>query len=465
MTFHCRFFGIHEFSTPVIIVRDPNLIKTIAIKDFDHFVNHRIRIEKDVEPMWGRSLFVIRDQEWKRMRTTLSPIFTGSKMRLLFKWINVCAENTCNDIKARTANGPVDFDCKEMFKRYAADVIATCVFGLDVNSARDRDNEFYRRGNDVAGVVDGKGGLKFSAFIMMPRLMKLLRVKVYDDELVNFFRHIVISTIEDREKTGAVRNDLINLLMQTRKGLVKDDGRDGDDAGFATVSESEQLKSFDEKHINWEDDDLTAQCVLFFLAGFDTTSNHLSFVAYELAMNPDVQDRLIEEIDEVSESLDGNPVGYDVFQGMKYMDMVFCEALRKWPPISLLNRECSKSTVLTNNDGKTIQLNPGDGVWFPIRAIQNDRKYFTNPEKFNPERFSEENKKKIDPFTFMPFGHGPRNCIASRFGLIESKAVIYHLLRTVRFEKAVSTETPPEFKKDSAFLKTERNIVLKLVPR
>jgi cytochrome P450 family 9 len=72
----------------------------------------------------------------------------------------------------------------------------------------------------------------------------------------------------------------------------------------------------------WEADDLTAQCLIFFFAGFDTISNLMTFVAYELAMNPDIQERLRQEVDEVQEELNGKPLKYEILQGMKYLDCV-----------------------------------------------------------------------------------------------------------------------------------------------
>lgn len=287
-------------------------------------MNHRNRMEKSVDPMWGRNLFVMRDQDWKNMRTTLSPMFTGSKMRLLFEWIGECAQKTCVDLKDKTANGPIISDCKELFKRYAADVIATCVFGLEVNSVTDRDNEFYKKGNEVASIEGGLTGFKFTAGMFLPGLMKFFKVRIYEEKLVNFFRHIVMTTIKHRESVTYTRTDMINLLMQTRKGVIKDDETGDRDAGFATVSESTHFKSNTDKFVNWEDDDLTAQCFVFFLAGFDTVTTHLGFVAYELALNQDIQDKLVQEIDDVMEELNGKPINYDGFQNMKYMDMVVC---------------------------------------------------------------------------------------------------------------------------------------------
>ncbi|TMW40868.1 hypothetical protein DOY81_014052, partial [Sarcophaga bullata] len=87
--FNYRVYGVFDQRTPVFFLRDPEVVKQIAIKDFDHFVNHRNTFsdEDDTDHsknLFGASLFLMKDNKWKDMRSTLSPAFTGSKMRQMF---------------------------------------------------------------------------------------------------------------------------------------------------------------------------------------------------------------------------------------------------------------------------------------------------------------------------------------------------------------------------------------------
>lgn len=124
--------------------------------------------------------------------------------------------------------------------------------------------------------------------------------------------------------------------MQARKGQLAHTTTDEEKItdGFATVEESEVGKS-EVKRV-WDDDDFAAQSLIFFLAGFDTVANTMSFMAYELVCNPDVQKRLFEEIREMHDKLDGRNITYEQIQGLKYLDQVVSETLRKWPvaPVS-----------------------------------------------------------------------------------------------------------------------------------
>jgi cytochrome P450 family 9 len=154
--------------------------------------------------------------------------------------------------------------------------------------------------------------------------------------------------------------------------------------------------------------DIAANCFLVIFAGFDTVSTAIHFLGYELAMNPEVQSKLIQEIDDLNESLSGEDPSYEDIQKMEYMDMVVSEVLRKWPPATFQDRVCTKSYVLRDNDGTEVLLKPGDVALIPTLAIMRDPNYYSDPENFDPERFSLENRKNFNEFSYQPFGVGPR---------------------------------------------------------
>jgi cytochrome P450 family 9 len=154
--------------------------------------------------------------------------------------------------------------------------------------------------------------------------------------------------------------------------------------------------------------DIAANCFVFIFAGFDTLSTAVHFLGHELAMNPDIQSKLIQEIDDLNESLEGEDPTYENIQKMEYMDMVISEVLRKWPPVAILDRMCTKEFVMRNSDGTEVLLKPGNAIIIPSLAIMRDPKHYPDPEKFDPERFSLENRKNINESTYIPFGIGPR---------------------------------------------------------
>lgn len=130
----------------------------------------------------------------------------------------------------------------------------------------------------------------------------------------------------------------------------------------------------------------------------------------------------------------------------------------------MTDRVCVKDYDV-NVDGKTFTIEKDKVIMIPVFAFHRDPKYFPNPMKFDPERFSDENKHNIDPDTYLPFGIGPRNCIGSRFALMELKTIFYYLLKNFRFEVTAKTQIPLEFAKIPVGVKSEKGIWVGLKPR
>lgn len=142
-------------------------------------------------------------------------------------------------------------------------------------------------------------------------------------------------------------------------------------------------------------------------------------MTYELSLNPNVQQKLYEEIVETNANLDGKRISYETLQKMKYLDQVVSETLRKWPP-ALMDRLCVKEYECDYGDGEKFLFEKGIAFWIPVYGIHHDPNYYPDPEKFDPDRFSDENKNNILPGTYLPFGSGPRNCIGKSIQGIES---------------------------------------------
>ncbi|PRD21810.1 UNVERIFIED_CONTAM: Cytochrome P450 3A8 [Trichonephila clavipes] len=187
--------------------------------------------------------------------------------------------------------------------------------------------------------------------------------------------------------------------------------------------------------------ELIAQCVIFFLAGFETTASTLAFVSFYLALNPDVQDKLVAEIDETVKA--GNSeLTYEAIQNMKYLDNVISETLRINPPSARLERVASEDYKLGDTG---IVIPKHTIVTIPIYAIHRDPKYFPDPEKFDPDRFTPEERVKRSPYVFMPFGAGPRNCVGMRFALVEVKVCLAYVLSNFKIKKSPQTKVPLEY--------------------
>ncbi|XP_037954924.1 cytochrome P450 9b2-like [Teleopsis dalmanni] len=403
--------GFYNFRTPAFIINDPELVKKLAVKDFESFPNHAPFFNADDEPLFAGMLSIMKDQRWKDMRNTLTPVFTAAKMRSMLPLMNECFLECINNLNKKLEGGSCELEMKQFFTRLTNDIIATTAFGISINSYENPKNEFYDIGQSITN-FKGAQMLKFMLSNVMPWLLKFLGVRVFDAHKTDYFMRLVVDSMKYREKHNIVRPDMIQLLMEAKK-------------------ESTQ---------NWSDIDIVAQCFVFFFAAFENNANLICATCHELMENPDIQQRVYEECVEIKAELKEETLNYETTNKMKYMEMVLNETLRRWAFAPFTDRVCSKDYKLTDDDDKLLfEFKVGDRIFFPIGGFQLDEKYFENPDVFDPERFSDENKGNIVPFTNIPFGVGPRICIGNRYALMQAKAILYYLVTNYKLERSEKT--------------------------
>lgn len=164
------------------------------------------------------------------------------------------------------------------------------------------------------------------------------------------------------------------------------------------------------------DKQLRDEVLTIFIAGHETTANALAFTLYLLAKHPDVKARVQKEAAGV---LNGAELTYDLLNKLEYTTMVIKESMRLYPPAWVTVREACKDDVL---DGYLIKQ--GDKVVVSPYVMQRNKKYWNEPEAFDPERFNAANIKNIPKFAYFPFGGGARLCIGNNFAMMEMQLVV-----------------------------------------
>ncbi|XP_011705626.1 PREDICTED: cytochrome P450 9e2-like, partial [Wasmannia auropunctata] len=257
--------------SPAVLLRDPELIRDVLVKNFEHFPDHRSFLDESVEPLFTKNIFSLRGDRWREMRNTLSPSFTASKMKFMFDLLSKCSHDFVNYL----VDHPElchEIESKGTFRRYTTDVIATAAFGISVNSMRDRDNEFYVKGMETNKFFVSRPAMAKYIFLrMFPWLAKSIGLTFFPSATYKFYKKIVEETIRARQEQDIVRPDMIHLLMQSRD-------KKSDNGDEITL------------------DVIVSQAFFFFFAGFDTASVLMCFIAHELAVNPNIQNRLREEV-------------------------------------------------------------------------------------------------------------------------------------------------------------------------
>ncbi|XP_011633775.1 cytochrome P450 9e2-like [Pogonomyrmex barbatus] len=433
-----KYVGFFDGMNPVVIIRDPELIKAIGVKNFEAFPDHRAFIDEVNDPLFGKNLFSLRGDKWRDVRTLLSPAFTSSKMKTMFKLMSECAVSFTDFLSKLPPDKSV-MELKNSFTRYTNDVIATCAFGINVDSMKNPNNEFYVYGKE-ATTFNTLRTIKFYFVRSMPVITKMLGVKFISERVAQFFKDLIRSTIYTRDTKNIVRPDMLQLMMETR-------GKRGPG-----------------KELTIED--MTAQAFIFFFGGFDTVSTLMCFVAHEIGVNPDVQAKLRDEVDEVMKTTNGE-LTYEALNGMQYLDAVVNETLRMWPVAVFLDRISAEDFQLPPAlpGDKPFLLKKGMSVWFPVYGLHRDPKYFEKPDEFRPERFLDENKKEINSAAYIPFGIGPRMCIGNRFALLETKVMLFHLLARCELKPCVKTTHPMRLSKSNFTMLAEGGFWLKIQAR
>jgi len=426
-----KFAGLYQIQRPVLIIMDPDLIKNILVKDFEHFQDHGLPFDEDFDPL-GANLFMLNGNKWKNLRSKLSPTFTSGRLKMMFQTLFECGQELERYFE-KPANVEDILDVKEILARFTTDVIASCAFGIHCNCLRNPDAEFRRWGRKIFEPSLNRN-LRDILYFMVPQLAIALRIPNTPPGISKFFMKVVEETVGYRERNNVTRNDFMQLLIQLKnQGYLETDNQD-----------NEKVQS----HTTLSAKELAAQIFVFFAAGFETSATTMSFCLYELALNLDIQDRLRNEIDTVLKKREGS-VTYEDIQEMKYLDKVISETLRKYPPLGILNRECTKRYEIP---GTNVILEKGIQVVIPTMGMHYDPQYFPEPEKFDPERFSEEAKSTRHHYAYLPFGEGPRICIGMRFGLLQTKVGLVSALSKYEFHVCEETAVPLAFDPKSFIL-------------
>ncbi|KAG5669768.1 hypothetical protein PVAND_000062 [Polypedilum vanderplanki] len=429
-----KFCGIYALQSPRLMLIDLELIKNILIKDFHYFTDRGVYVNEEDDPL-SAHLFAIEGEKWKSLRHKLSATFTGNKMRLMCPIIEEYSKDLINLIDS-FASSNNEIDIKNICTRFTADVIGSCGFGISCNAMREENTEMMQMGK-FFDLTNKRTRANFFFVNIFPKLAKRLRMKVTPQFISNFFIPMIQQTYEYRIKNDDNRNDFLSLLIQIKKyGKLKDE--EMENVGTMTFNE------------------LIAQSFIFFIAGFETSSTTMTMALYELAYRHDIQEKLRNEIEEITRQYDGK-ISYEAINNMPYLDQVVNETLRLYSPIGQLFRIAIKDYKVPDSN---LIIEKGTSIFIPVHAIHHDCRYFYDPENFIPERFEQEKMKKLPQLCFLPFGAGNRNCIGMRFGLMQTKVGIASIFKNFKLSHHKLTRYPLVLDPKSAVVNSLKPILI-----
>uniref|UniRef100_A0A1I8Q2B7 Cytochrome P450 n=1 Tax=Stomoxys calcitrans TaxID=35570 RepID=A0A1I8Q2B7_STOCA len=420
--FEHKLVGIFLLFKPTILVRDAELTRQIMTNAFESFHDRGIYVDEEYNPM-SANLLSLKGQKWRALRAKLTPSFSSGKLKAMFETVDDVAQRLIDHMSRQLEEEQKEaqrntLEIKSLLITYAVDIVGSVIFGLDIDSFTNPENEFHRLSNRVfyqSSLLQKVLGIM--SFACPPVAFILGRLGVRDPVIYRL-RDIVQQTIEHREKNGVMRKDLLQLLIQLRNtGEISEDN---EQLWNVIKTSGESLKSI-------SIDIIASNAFLFYMAGSETTAATTSYTIYELSMNPRVLQKAQEEVDKAMEKhglgVNGR-LTYEAIQDMAYLDLCVMETLRKYPAAPFLNRECTLDYQVPDTK---FTIKKGTGIIVSVFGLHRDPEYFPKPMDYIPERFAKDSND-YNPMAYLPFGQGPRQCIAQRMGIVNVKTALAKIL-------------------------------------
>ncbi|WP_103334629.1 cytochrome P450 [Pseudotabrizicola formosa] len=378
-----------EFRTPFFrsyLCNDPDLID-LVLKSRPQDFPKSDRIREGLAPLLGKSVFVTNGTVWERQRRIIDPAFEGGRLRDSFPAMWQAAEAATS----RLRTGTVEIEAET--SHAAADVIFRTLFSIPIEdqTAQAVFHAFraYQRSQPI---------LNLAAFLPLPHWFPRLHRRTTRAAAARI-RALITELATARAAqiaAGAAPDDLATKIMQTP------------DPQTGEVFSTEEMVD---------------QVAIFFLAGHETSASALAWALYLLATHPDAQDRVAAEAALLPEQAD-----FAAMSRLKFTRDVFRETLRLYPPVPMMVRE--------NRCPETFRdraITPGAQIVLSPWHLHRHERLWTNPDGFDPDRWSRAETKICARDAYLPFSAGPRVCPGAGFAMVEGPLLLAHLVRHWQF--------------------------------
>ncbi|KAE8736898.1 Cytochrome P450 CYP6 [Frankliniella occidentalis] len=435
--------GAFIWHTPVLLVWEPEMIKQVLSTDFGSFHDRGRRVD-EADPL-SQTLFNMSGQRWKNLRSRLTPAFSSGRVRNMLPLMLDIGRELVRQTALEARRSPQhtrEVDMGLLLSHFATDVIGSVAFGIQCNTLCSQENNAFLAMSKRPFKQSPLRLLRQGLNAIHPKLGALLPIKTVFSDVHNFFINLMRDTVEQRERHKVVRNDFVQLMLQARSAELAD-AADADP----------------EHHVELTPEVMAAQGFNFFIAGLDTFANTVGFTLNRLAGDEELQERVAAEVQEVA-ATHGGELSYDALQDMDLVRRVVLEGLRLWSPQAVFLRTCTATTRVGE-----LTVEKGRGV-LVVGSVNNmDEDIFPEPARFDPDRHTAANRNNRHPYAFLPFGEGPRACIAERFALLEMQLALAALLRDLRFSPGPNYEREVQLDTRSIFHSPKNGFLLKVDPR
>ena len=409
-----KIHGWFLFGKPALSINDVELLKHIQVRHFDHFVDRNEsntsralgtggkmdRVGSTLSfagvcqylfQLWGLQMANAVGDQWKDIRSAFTPIFTSGKMKAMLRFLSETTEGLKGEFQ-RKADAGEEFELKDSFGKFSLDALASCAFAMDAQSFEDKNSAFVSNSARIFLNTPMDNFLMFLRFMPgVPKIQELLNINTFKPKPTKFLSDVVSRALMVRRESGERRNDLLDLL-----DCITDEGKGDieDCENHVDQIESDMKLKHARRQTKITEEEIIATAMVFLVAGYDTTGMTLSFLAYQMSINPELQERLHQEVDRAFEDNNGEMPDYQTIQSLPFIDMLIHETLRFHSPVGFNTRNCTEDYTIPGTD---IHLKKNDLVTYSISGIHKDPTHYSHPEQFYPEHFSKEEKANRHP--------------------------------------------------------------------
>ncbi|XP_038066913.1 cytochrome P450 4F4-like isoform X2 [Patiria miniata] len=389
-------------------------------------------------PWLGEGLLIAKGDKWFRNRRLLTPAFHFDVLKPYMGVFNEAVDILLDKMDSYAESGE-SFEVSKNVSACTLDILLRCAFTQEMNCQTSGDHPYVQAVGELTGDIIERCFNFLYYFDVFFNLSSLGKKFHKNCDLVHRFADNVIAGRRvELEKGQAAQAD----SSSRRKYL-----------DFLDIL----LSARDEDGKGLTDLEIRNEVDTFLFEGHDTTASSLTWILYFLALYPEHQARVQEEIDEVLSGRDSDNIGWDDLGKFPYLVQCLKESLRIYPPVPFIQRVIQNDVEI---DGKILPA--GTTLDVSVYNLHHNPEIWPDHMEYIPDRFSPENIQKIDPFAYLPFAAGPRNCIGQNFAMNEEKVLLARLLR--RFHIELDPDHPVVLS-NHLILKAHHDIKIKITKR
>ncbi|XP_044737445.1 probable cytochrome P450 4s3 [Chrysoperla carnea] len=380
---------------------------------------------KFFKPWLGNGLVFSAGPYWKQQRKLITPTFHFNILEKFFEVFNEQGDILIKLLKEK-ADGKTNIDIFPYMQSFALDVICETAMGTKIHAQTSARSAYVLAVQDMERII-------------VERFISVI-------QQIDFLFPFTENGQTQRKALQILKESTDKLIRKRRDDLIKESENKSDenqDDSFGTKKRLAfldlmlQARNMDGTPLTNEQ--ISDEVSTFTFAGHDTTSTQLAFLFYLLSKNPHIQEEIYKEQCDILMGEKRDPTFQEV-QEMHYLERTIKEAQRLLPSVPLFSRQVTKDLQLKTNN----YLAPEGSILTVFTfGLHRNPNIYPDPEKFDPDRFLPENLRERNPYSFVPFSAGPRNCIGQKFAMLEMKTSSSKILRNFKILPAFEADGTP----------------------